>query len=384
MEGRIEGMATLFEKTRLNGMELSNRSVRSATWEGLADPGGFPTDRLTQVYVDLAKGGVGMIITGHAYVAEEGQAGPLQLGLSRDDHVPSYERMTEAVHAAGGTIVAQLAHAGCRAPSRLTGKPPMGPSGSGDEGDTRCREMTASDILKVKAAFAGAAARARKAGFDGVQMHAAHGYLLSQFLSPLWNRRQDTYGGPIENRALMLLETFRSIRDAVGRDFAVMAKVNCEDFADGGLTLDDMLAASRMLEQAGMDAIEMSGGAFSSAPYIPSRTGRAARTPEGAYYAAAARRFKERLRIPLILVGGIRSRAAAERLIREGVTDYVAFSRPLIAEPDLIGRWRSGTAERAVCKSDNLCFKPAFEGRGVCCVTRQRQRGRKSQGVPKQ
>ena len=130
-------MAALFEKTRLNNMELSNRSVRSATWEGLADPGGFPTDGLTRVYVDLARGGVGMIVTGHAYVSEEGQAGRLQLGLCRDDCIPSYERMTGAVHAAGGTIVAQLAHAGCRAPSGLTGKPPIGPS---DEGDTGCRD----------------------------------------------------------------------------------------------------------------------------------------------------------------------------------------------------------------------------------------------------
>ncbi len=372
-------MATLFEKTRLNGMELSNRSVRSATWEGLADPAGYPTDRLTQVYVDLAKGGVGMIISGHVYVSEEGQAGRLQFGLSRDDYIPSYARMIEAVHAAGGTIVAQLAHAGFRAPSALTGKAPIGPSVPDGAGDTGCREMTAGDILRVKAAFAAAAVRAQKAGFDGVQLHAAHGYLLSQFLSPLWNRRQDNYGGSIENRARMLVETFQSVRDAVGKDFAVMAKMNCEDFLEGGLVLEDMLAASRMLAAAGMDAIEMSGGSFSSDPNIPSRTGKAARTPEEAYYAAAARRFKETVRMPLILVGGIRSRAAAERLISEGTADYVAFSRPLIAEPDLIDRWRSGDAERAMCKSDNLCFKPAFEGKGISCPTKDRQSKRKNQ-----
>jgi 2,4-dienoyl-CoA reductase-like NADH-dependent reductase (Old Yellow Enzyme family) len=367
-------MATLFEKTRLNGMELSNRSVRSATWEGLADPAGYPTDRLIQVYVDLAEGGVGMIITGHAYVSEEGQAGRLQMGLSRDDYIPPYARMTEAVHAAGGKIVAQLAHAGCRAPSALTGRPAIGPSVTNDEGSTNCREMTAGDIAYVKAAFATAAARAQKAGFDGIQMHAAHGYLLSQFLSPLWNTRQDDYGGSIENRARMLVETLRSIRDAVGKDFPVTAKMNCEDFLDGGLSLGDMLAASRILGAAGMDAIEMSGGSFASGSYMPSRTGKAARTPEEAYYASSARRFKETVHIPLILVGGIRSCAEAERLIKEEVTDYVAFSRPLIAEPDLIGRWGSGNTKRAMCRSDNLCFKPAFEGLGVSCPRKEKQR----------
>ena len=188
----------------------------------------------------------------------------------------------------------------------------------------------------------------------------------------------DNYGGPSRDRTRMLVETFQSIRDAVGRGFAVMVKMNCEDFLEGGLILDDMLAAARMLEQAGIDAIEMSGGTLSSDPYTPFRTGPAARTPEEAYYAAAARRFKERVRVPLILVGGIRSYAEAERLIKEGVTDYVAFSRPLIAEPDLIGRWRLGTLTRAMCKSDNLCFKSAFEGRGVSCLTGQKQQERKN------
>ena len=297
----------------------------------------------------------------------------MQLGLFHDSCIPSYERMTEAVHAAGGTIVAQLAHAGCRAPRELTGTPPLGPSSSADES---CSEMTTDDIRKVETAFAAAATRARKAGFDGVQLHGAHGYLLSQFLSPLWNRRQDNYGGPIENRTRLLVETLQSIREAVGKDYAVMAKMNCEDFADGGLTLEDMLAASRMLEQAGMNAIEMSGGTLSSDPYKPSRTGRAARVPGEAYYAAAARRFKETLRIPLILVGGIRSYSVACRLIGEGTTDYAAFCRPLIAEPDLIARWRSGNVDRAMCKSDNLCFTPGFEGKGVFCVTKGRRGAR--------
>lgn len=369
-------MTTLFEKTEINGMVLANRFVRSATWEGLADTCGFPTDRLAEVYVRLARGGIGMIITGHAYVSAEGQAGRFQMSLSGDEHIPHYRTMTDAVHAAGGVIVAQLAHAGFRAPSHLTGVPPIGPGGFPEGDETGCREMTADDISRIRAAFASAALRARRAGFDGVQLHAAHGYLLSQFLSPLWNKRRDDYGGPVGNRARMLVETFHAVRDAVGPDFPAMAKINSEDFMDGGFTVEEMLATSLMLQEAGVDAIEMSGGSFSSEPYTPSRTGKAAHTQDGAYYVPAARRFKESLRIPLILVGGIRSHEVAERLISEGVTDYVAFCRPLIAEPDLVARWRSGDTAPAFCRSDNLCFKPAFQGRGIACVTRERKAAR--------
>ncbi len=226
-------------------------------------------------------------------------------------------RWHTAVHGAGSTIILQLAHAGCRAPSELTGKPAIGPSALSDKKRQYCREMRNDDIRRLQAAFAGAAKRAQDAGFDGVQLHAAHGYLLSQFLSPLWNKRSDKYGGPVEGRARMLLETTRAIREAVGRDFVVMAKINCEDFLDGGFTVDDMVAVCSMVEQEGMDAVEMSGGTFYSGAYQPSRTGSAACLPEEAYYVAAAEQYKKTVGLPLILVGGIRSFDVAESLIKD-------------------------------------------------------------------
>ena len=238
--------------------------------------------------------------------------------------------------------------------------------------------MTKEDIRRIEGAFANAAVRARKAGFDGIQLHAAHGYLLSQFLSPLWNKRNDSYGGPAENRARMLIETTRAVRKAVSKDFAVMVKMNCEDFIEGGFTVDDMLVVCAMLEEAGMDAVEMSGGSFYSGDFQPSRTGQVACVPEEAYYVAAAKRYKKAINLPLILVGGIRSFDVADRLIKEGVTDYVAFSRPLITEPDLINRWKSGNRERAECRSDNLCFKPAFAGQGVYCVMKEKRKQRET------
>ncbi|MGD0232698.1 MAG: NADH:flavin oxidoreductase [Syntrophorhabdales bacterium] len=371
-------MATLFETTALNTMELHNRFVRSATWEGLAASGGYPTERLTGVLVDLAKGGVAMIITGHAYVSPEGQAGPFQLGIHGDDRIAPLLEMTKAVHASGGKIVVQLAHAGCRAASELTGTAPLGPSPLEQDGRQYCGGMTRDELRRLTEAFGRAAARAQEAGFDGAQVHAAHGYLMSQFLSPLFNRRNDDYGGSVENRARALLDVVEAIRSAVGGTFPLMVKINSEDYMDGGFTVEEMLSVSAMLEKAGVDAIEMSGGTFYSGAYMPSRTGQAARVEGEAYYYKTALRYKEKIRVPLILVGGIRSYDAAEGLIAQGAADYIALCRPLIAEPDLVNRWKSGNRERAACKSDNLCFKPGFEGRGVYCVTGERQRDRKA------
>ncbi len=366
-------MEKLFDTTTLGTIVLENRFVRSATWEGLATPDGYPTSMLTQVFVDLARGGVGLIIAGHAYVSREGQAGPFQLGIYSDDHIAPLREMTKAVHDAGGKIVAQIAHGGCAAASQLTGIMPLGPSMIEKDGHRQCDEMTQDDLARVTKNFAMAAARAREAGFDGVQLHAAHGYLLSQFLSPRQNRRQDSYGGPLENRARILLEVFEATRAAVGSAFGVMVKINSEDFADGGFTVDDMLAVSAMLEDRGIDAVEMSGGTVRSRAYSPSRMGKAARMEGEAYYIEAARRFKEKIRVPLMLVGGIRSYAVASMLVADSTADYISLCRPLIAEPDLVNRWKSGNREPSACNSDNLCFKPGIEGRGVRCVVRERQ-----------
>lgn len=366
-------MATLFEATKLGNIALENRFVRSATWEGLATPDGYPTSMLTQVLVNLARGGVGLIITSHAYVTREGQAGPFQLGIYSDDHIGPLREMTKAVHDAGGRIVAQISHAGCAAAAQLTGSTPLGPSAIEKNGRTRCGEMTRDDLVGLTKNFATGAARAQEAGFDGVQLHAAHGYLISQFLSPLCNARQDNYGGSLENRARILLEVFEAARSGVGTAFGIMVKINSEDFMDGGFTVDEMLAVSAMLEDRGIDAIEMSGGTLRSQDYSPSRMGKAALVEGEAYYSEAARRYKEKIRVPLMLVGGIRSYGAAERLVADYTADYISLCRPLIAEPDLINRWKSGDREPSACKSDNLCFKPGMEGRGVCCVVREKR-----------
>ena len=361
-------MSRLFESTSINSVVLKNRFVRSATWEALATEDGLTTDKLIAVSAQLARGGVGLIISGHAYVSREGQAGPWQLGAYSDECIPGLTKMAETVHAIGAKIALQLAHAGSRGASHLSGLEPIGPSVADTESGPMGREMTGADMEAIRKAFASAALRAQKAGFDAVQLHAAHGYLLSQFLSSFFNKRKDEYGGGIKKRSRFVVEVLKAVREAVGRAFPVFIKLNSEDFLPGGLTVDDMLQTSAILEKTGIDTIEMSGGTFLSGKKNPSRRGKPGPGEPEAYYETAARRYKEKIRIPLMLVGGIRTFETAEKLVTEGVIDYVAMSRPLIREPDLVSRWESGDKKPASCLSDSRCFKPALEGQGVYCV----------------
>jgi 2,4-dienoyl-CoA reductase-like NADH-dependent reductase (Old Yellow Enzyme family) len=370
-------MPILFESSTINSIHLKNRIVRSATWEGLAAEDGSCTPRLIDVSVQLAKGGVGLVITGHAFVSSEGRAGSWQLGVYSDDLLPGLRLMTESVHDAGGRIVMQLAHSGVHANPKLTGAQPLGPSVAEGRGGAVAAAMKGGDIRKVVDDFGRAAGRAQRAGFDGVQIHAAHGYLMSQFLSPAWNKRGDGYGGTVENRLRIIIEALSAIRHEVGPDFAVMIKLNSEDFVPDGFTQDEMLEVVRMLDAAGIDAVELSGGTFYSGDKMPSRVGKL-RPDEEAWYRDAARRFKQTVTTPLMLVGGIRSYEVAESLVQDGVTDYVAFCRPLIREPGLANRWASGDTRPATCVSDSGCFKPGFEGKGVSCVVEARQRGTES------
>jgi 2,4-dienoyl-CoA reductase-like NADH-dependent reductase (Old Yellow Enzyme family) len=364
-------MSKLFETTEINGMKLSNRFVRSATWEGMAGDDGAVTPKLTQTMVDLAQGGVGLIITGHAYVSPEGQAGPWQLGIYKDELVDGLKSMCEKVHSAGGKIVAQLAHAG-HAAIETTGHVPHVVSAFKGLSKSPCHELTKDDIKKLVNAFGNAAGRAKEAGFDGVQIHSAHGYLLNQFLSPAYNLREDEYGGSIENRARVHLEVYNAIREVVGKQYPVLIKINSEDFMENGLTLEDSVAASGMLAHAGLDAIELSGGTPDSGKLGPVRVGINKEEKE-AYFKEAAAVYKKEIDLPLILVGGMRSFSVAEKTISNGNADYISMCRPFIREPGLIKRWKSGDTSPARCKSDNLCFGPAMEGKGIYCVTEEKE-----------
>jgi 2,4-dienoyl-CoA reductase-like NADH-dependent reductase (Old Yellow Enzyme family) len=361
-------LSKLFEVTTINTMTLKNRFVRSATWMGMATEDNSVSQRLINEMVKLAEGGVGLIISGYATVRADGQSVPWQLGNYSDEHLPGLTEMAAAVHKASGTIVNQIAYGGVFAIPQITGVEPMGPSVIQGPKGPICREMTKKDIRETINAFGQAAARAKKAGFDGVQLHAAHGFGLNQWLSPFFNKRTDEYGGSIENRARIVLETYESIRDAVGEQFPVLAKLNAADFLEEGFSTDDMLKVAKMLEKAGIDAIELSGGTIKALLEGNSNESFSRTRQDEVYYLEEAKRYKEKIDVPLMLVGGIRSYEVAEQLVEEGIADYIALCRPLIREPDLINRWKAGDTRKAECNSDNACFEPGNEGKGVTCV----------------
>lgn len=363
-------MARLFQPVRIRQLTLANRFVRSATWLGLADADGRCSPELIDRMAALAQGGVGLIISGHAYVQPEGQATLRQLGIGTEAQRDALFPLSEAVHREGGRIFLQLAHGGLQADPGLTGRERVGPSTGQGLVDPPGRPMTTEEIRNTVTAFARAAGWARAADFDGVQIHAAHGYLLSQFLSPAFNTREDEYGGSMENRARFLIEVLDAVRREVGRYYPVLVKINSADFLEGGFEEAGFLWMAQRLAHA--DGIEVSGGTGLSGAKSPFRRGIGTER-EQAYFRRAARALKKKTAAAVILVGGIRSFFVAERMLGEGYADYVALSRPLIREPNLVGRWRSGDLRKAACISCNGCLGPGLKGKGVFCVQERAQ-----------
>jgi 2,4-dienoyl-CoA reductase-like NADH-dependent reductase (Old Yellow Enzyme family) len=367
-------MAELFEHTSIGSMSLPNRFVRSATWEGLADKDGSVTSRLIEMMNELVKGEVGLIISSYAFVSPEGQSSPGQLSVCDDRLLPGLRDMAHAVHSSGGKMALQLVHGGCSSNSGLSGLESVGPSVL-----STCRQAKRDDISAIVSAFACAAGRAKQAGFDAVQIHAAHGFLLSQFLSPAFNKRKDEYGGDLENRARLVLEVVGSVREIVGPEYPLLIKLNSEDFLEGGMTPEEAIQVAGIMEKASINAIELSGGTVASPEkLIPVRPGKLTPNQE-VYYREAAMLYKQKVTIPLMLVGGIRSYNVAELLVQNGITDYISMSRPLICEPSLIKRWRKGDRRASECVSDNACFAPASDGRGIYCVTMAKKRSKARQ-----
>ena len=339
-------MEPLYEPGRINGLTLKNRFVRSATWEGLAAEDGSVTAPLIDLYRALADGGVGLIITGHSYVHPSGKHSPRQLGSYSDDLIPGLEQLTRAVHDRKGRIVLQLNYGGAYL-SR-----------------SRVAQMNPEDIRAVGAAFARAAGRAQQAGFDGIQILAAHGFFLSQLLCPRYNPRTDAYGGSIENRARALAEVVGAVRGQVGPEYPLLVKINCRDLIEDGLQLEESVQVGRRLEAAGVDALEISGGLLNLPTLLQDKNIGEEDLP---FFRNEARAFKQQLQIPVILVGGIRSFPTARRLLSEGTADFIALCRPFIREPDLVNRWQRGDRQKAACLDCNNCMEQLKQGSGLVC-----------------
>lgn len=348
-------MKTIFDSVDLGSLTLQNRIVRSATWERKADEKGHLTRKLSKVYEELARGNIGMIITGYAFVHPEEQPNPRMMGICDDFFIEEYQGLTRKVHDSGGRIVMQIVYGGTRTRFSPEKRAIWGPSAVPEYSTgVVAEEMTAGDIHSLVKVFGDAAARVKKSGFDGVQIHGAHGYLLGQFLSPLHNQRKDRYGGTRENRARIILEVFEEVRGRVGTSFPVMIKINSEDLVPGGATLEDCRFVCRALSAMGIDAIEISGGiGAAGTPYAPHLAVPSER--DEAYFAKAAAVVAAEVDVPVILVGGLRTPAVMQRLLETTEIACFALSRPFLAEPHLVKRWESGDLTRAKCLSCNQC-----------------------------
>jgi 2,4-dienoyl-CoA reductase-like NADH-dependent reductase (Old Yellow Enzyme family) len=359
-------VSMLFEEAVVGGLTVKNRFVRSATWEVKATQEGRPTDALAECIAELGEGDVGLIVVGHAYVLPNGRGTPLQTGIHRDDFAEDLAKIPARAQRQGSRVVLQISHCGGHAKSAWISGTLVAPSAYENLYGDVARELTEAEILEIVDAFGEAGRRARDAGFDGVQLHAAHGYLINQFLSPVWNQRPDAYGGSLENRGRFLFEICRRLQGELGDEFPILVKLTSEDFIEGGFTLDGALWVAKTLAEMGVSAIEVSGGSRYSGSMSHIRTGVRGEGDE-AWFADSAKRIKQEIQVPVLLVGGIRSFEVAEKLVGEGYCDFVAMSRPFICEPRLVSRWMSGDRTRSRCVSDNLCFGPAYEGRGLWC-----------------
>jgi len=347
-------MSILFEPFRVGPMEIGNRFMRSATTSAWSDGRGIVRPEIIELYRRLAEGGVGLIVKGHLYVTDPGRAHTGMAGLSHDYHIPMLRRLTEAVHAHGGRIVAQINHAGCRGLDD-----PAGPSAGVWEG-RRARVLSPDELRSIVEAFGDAAERAVEAGFDGVQIHGAHGYLISEFLSRLANRRADEWGGDLENRMRLLLEVYDEVRRRVGDGVPVMLKLNCDDFTPDGFTIEDSVKVAEAICRRGIDLLEVSGGGIDRRQELMARAGHGDPELAEATFAGYAARIREATRpTPMALVHGIRSRCCMEAVVAGGLADLVSMSRPFIREPDLARRLREGQAE-ARCISCDECRSDVF------------------------
>lgn len=360
-------MSMLFTSRSIGTLQLPNRLVRSATAERMADDNGRPRPELQALYQRLVRGGVGLIITGHMYVHPSGRAHREMTGIYADELVPALAELAQATHAAGGRVVAQISHGGMQcSPDSVPGT--MAPSTTAFARLKQpAREMTAPEIRMIIDAFAQAARRAQEAGFDGVELHGAHGYLINQFLSPFVNHRQDEWGGDVQGRLRFLREVCQAVREQVGADYPLLIKLGMLDGVEGGLTADEGAQIVAALQPMGLDAVEISGG-IGGVRELNVRP-KIWREEDEAYFRPLAHQARATTSLPILLVGGLRSRHVMEDVLASGDADFVSLCRPLICEPDLPNRLQQGLQDRAVCISGDRCWVER-EGVGIACKCR--------------
>ena len=328
-------MKKIFEEIELKNLTARNRMVRSATWEGIANTDGSITEKSYAIYQELARGGVGTIITGFTSVALHDYYFDGMMRLCDDALIPQYQKLVQTIHDEGCPVITQLA---LGAYYRKV---------NGRYLQVEPDDMTEEEIHLVIQQFIDAAIRAEKAGFDGVQIHAAHYFFLSRFISPAVNHRPDIYGGTTEKRSRILLEILKGVRETT-HSLHITVKINSSDFTFGGLDEEECLTICKLLDQAGIDSIEVSGNGTSV-------SGIKAHVNEG-YFVSPAAKIAEEVSCPVIVVGGCRSLDTMEAVLNQTKIEMISLSRPLLREPDLPNKMEADPTTVSKCISCNRCY----------------------------
>ena len=373
----------IYDPITINTLKLDNRIFKAPTLECMAKENGAPTKQLTRFYKRAAKGGVGLMITGLSYVSKDGQAYFAENGMHDDSLIPAWKDFTDEIHDAKGKIVMQISHGGRQVdPRLLSGKKAKGPSNVPNFMYLyRAEKLAEEEINRIISDFGEAAGRVKEAGFDGVQIHSSGGYLLASFLSPMTNRRKDQWGGNEKGRFRLFEEIYKSVRSTVGPDFPILAKVHLGDLMIMGYPYPSNYQAALWMEEIGVDALEFAMGIFENAMVtfakgkMPVSMADAHVRPamraywkttewfykplsgvKKPYFLKAAEQLKKRgLSIPLLLAGGVRKYADAEKILAEGAADLIGMARPLLREPNLPNKWKKGEKVDSSCISCNQC-----------------------------
>ena len=392
-------MSILFTSVKIANVELPNRFVHSATFECMAEETGVVSDALLKRYEKLAIGGAGLITPGHMFVHPSGKAAKYQTGIHSDDMLPGLKKLTQTVHQNGGKIAFQLAHAGSQTATALIGRTPFGPSTKSRDPIflVKPKEMTEDEIIEMVKAFGAAARRAVEAGADGIQLHAAHGYLINEFLSPFYNFRTDSWGGNDENRFRFLKEVVQKVKTAVPDGFPILIKLNTNDYTPKeGVSPSLAKKYAGWLAELSIDGLETSCGTMvysymntcrgdvptkellQGLPWWQKPIGRfmigkleGKYNLEEAYNLEAAKMIKPVLDgIPLLLVGGMRTVRQMEAVLKQGHADCISMSRPFIREPFLVKKIKAGKMDRVSCVSCNRCMAAVVNEIPVYCYNK--------------
>lgn len=316
----------LFAKTKIGNLSVQNHFIRSATYEGLATVEGYPTEKIINLYERLARGKVGTIVTSYTYITDYEQPRVNQLGIYSDEMIPAYKNLTDRVHKYDTKIFMQIVHGSSLSQGYPLKAEILGPSNmKNPDSELISRSVTKKEIQNIIQYFAHAAERVKKAGFDGVQIHCAHGYLLSQFISPIFNHRTDEYGGNCENRFRLVRQVYEAVRKTVGDEYQVWVKLNSTDEVLGGLTIEDFLYMGEKLSKAGIDAIEISGNQWKK--HLPE---------ERMYYKKEAEKLAACIDAPVILTGGLRNRSNLDEICNNSKIRFFGFARPFLTNPEFL------------------------------------------------